>query len=163
MSWQNEISRMIRFLVDDVNTVVYTDNLMEEAILVAAQFVIRDIGQTVTYSIDVDTRTFTPDPTSSTPKDDFLINLTALKTACILLYGEVKQAAKQSIQIVDGPSSINLSGYFNAISKVHKDLCKEYENMLYQARLNTSTENFAAITGPITVEMLGPINFRNFN
>ena len=163
MSWQNEIGRMTRFLVDDIDSSVYSDTLLEEAILVSAQFVIRDIGKTTTYTIDVDTRAFTPDPTSSTPKDDFLINLTALKTACILLYGEVKQASKQAVEIVDGPSRIKLTGYFDSISKVHKDLCKEYETLLYKARLDISSENFEAITSPTTVELIGPRNFRNFN
>ena len=55
MSWQNEMVRIVRFLINDIDASSYTDERLEETILVAAQSVYASIDFPNTYTIDVDT------------------------------------------------------------------------------------------------------------
>ena len=85
MTWQNEIVRMVRFLVNDIDASTYDDSRLEETILVAAQLLIGNIDFDRTYTVDVDTLVLSPDPTTLTTKDNNFINLLAVQASCIIL------------------------------------------------------------------------------
>ncbi len=92
MAWQNEMTLIVRHLVNDLDSSSYTfqDDRVEESVLVSAQLAALEIDFESTYTIDVDSLTLTPDPTTSSNKDDSFINLVSLKTAQMLLGSELK-------------------------------------------------------------------------
>ena len=109
MAWQNEMVRILRHIINDLDSSSYsfTDDRLEESILVSAQLVSTEIDFDKDYTIDVDALVLSPDPTASV-KDDAFINLVVLKSACIILGSEVRSNALNSIALKDGPSSIIL-------------------------------------------------------
>ena len=77
MAWQSEMVRMLRHVVNDLDSSSYsfTDDRLEESILVSAQLVLTEIDFENTYTVDVDGLVLTPDPTTLADKDDAFINI----------------------------------------------------------------------------------------
>ena len=96
MTWQNEMVRMVRFLVNDLNAQSYSDERLEETVLVAAQLLSDNIDFENNYSVDIDSLLLDPDPTMLAQKDNFFINAVAVKASCIVLGSEAKTLAAQS-------------------------------------------------------------------
>lgn len=129
MSWQTECTRILRFLIDDLeSTPEYSDDRLQETLLVAAQYVMQDVDLSVTYTVDVDQLTLSPDPTSS-PKDDVMINLMCLKAGCIVDKSRYRSKIKTAgIMVKDGQSTIDTRGVGeNYKVLLDKGLCAEYE------------------------------------
>ena len=148
MSWQGEISTMVRHFVNDIASTSYKYSVkrLETAILVSAQLVTFDIDLDTDYTINVEQCGLSPDPTDS-PKDNAFINLTALKTACIILGSEVRTEASNSISIKDGPSAIDLRGVSNTLMILYKDMCEKYDQLVYDYVAGGSLAG-QAILGP---------------
>lgn len=114
MAWQDEIIPIVRVLINDNSSpYTYSDTRLEEAIVVAAQIMIREISFDKTYTITISTTTITPDPIDD-PRDDAFITLTALKTACFIFDGETRTAGLQSFSITDGPSTVSTASRYSA-------------------------------------------------
>ena len=77
MAWQNEMSIIVRHLVNDLDSSSYTftNDRVEETILVSAQLLLYEVDFENTYPVDVDASSLSPDPTSSSNKDDAFIAL----------------------------------------------------------------------------------------
>lgn len=162
MSWQNEMVRIVRFLINDIDADTYSDSRLEETILASAQLVYTGIDFSKDYTIDVDTLVLTPDPTAS-PKDDWFINLVCVKTACIIMGSEVKTLAGQSFTIKDGPASIDVSNAYKASKELYDDLCDRYDIMVVQYKVGDSVGGNAIMT-PYTQSGLNVGGYvRNFN
>jgi len=148
MSWQNEMVIIVRHLVNDLNSSDYTftDDRLEESVLVAAQLASLEIDFENTYSIDVDSVTLTPDPTASGNKDDSFINLVCLKTARLLIGSEIKTHSLNAISLRDGPSSLDLRGIVAGLNILFQDIAKRYEDAVLQYKLNGVVGE--AILGP---------------
>ena len=161
MSWQNEMVRILRFLINDIDASSYSDDRLEETILVAAQLQYASIDFPNTYTIDVDGLVLSPDPTSVT-KDDWFINIVCVKTACIILGSEAKTLAAQSYIIKDGPSTIDVSRAYTAAQQMYKDMCDKLAFMIMDYKVGNSVAGHAVLT-PYTQERLSDGNpIRNF-
>lgn len=149
MSWQGQISTMVRHIISDMdpNNYKYSAHRLETTILVAAQLLATETDLSQSYSINVENCTLTPDPTDEDTKDDAFIALVALKCSCIILGGEVKLEAGNSISIKDGPSAIDLRGVTNTLSILYKDLCSKYDQLLLDYKAGNSIAG-KAILGP---------------
>lgn len=161
MSWQNEIVRMVRYLVDDyVEPLTYTDERLEELCVIGAQFVVLNLDFDKDYSVDVDCITITPDPTDAT-RDNAFINLVALKAACILLSAESKAKAGCAMSVKDGPSTIDMRETYKALQEKAKEACSNFEmaKLEYQAGNARAGE---AIMTPYTADRVIPYP-GNFN
>lgn len=147
MSWRNEIPLMVRHLIDDLNPSAYkySDERIETSVLVSAQLLTIETDFSSTYSIDISNGQLSPDPTS--PRDNAFINLTALKSACMIVGSEIKTEAANSISIKDGPSSIDLRGVASTLVILYKDLCEKYSKLLLDYRAGGSIAG-QAILGP---------------
>lgn len=161
MTWQNEISRIVRFIVNDLDAISYTDERLEETILVAVQLLIDGIDFDNTYTVDVDTLVLSPDPTTLTTKDNFFINVVAIKTACIILGSEAKTLAAQSMRIKDGPSSIDISSAYQSVHQLFKELCDKLDKMIMDHKAGNSVAGQAVLT-PYTYEGIDGTPIRNF-
>ena len=126
--WKSEMVRILRYLINDLDvSPTYSDDRLEETLLVASQFVINDVSFSVTYSVDVDECSLSPDPTSA-PKDNPFINLACLKAACIIDRGVFRDKARQAgILIKSGSEQINTTGMLDGYKHLlDKGYCAVY-------------------------------------
>lgn len=149
MSWQGQISTMVRHLISDVDPAnyKYSAKRLETAILVSAQLVTFDTDLAQSYNINVEQCNLSPDPTDAETSDKDFIALTAIKTACIIIGSEVRAESGNAISIKDGPSAIDLRGVSNTLMILYKDLCQKYEQMLIEYQAGNSIAGHA-ILGP---------------
>ena len=149
MSWQGQISTMVRHLINDVDpaSYKYSDKRLETTVLVAAQILTTQTDLSQAYSINVEQCELNPDPTDTATKDDDFISLVSLKTACIIIGGEVKSESGNAISIKDGPSAIDLRGVATTLSILYKDLCVKYDQLLTDYKAGNSIAG-KAILGP---------------
>lgn len=152
MSWQVELTVILRHLINDLDTVQsYSDSRLEEVLAVAAHFVLTDTTFDTEYSVDVDETTISPDPTTSSPKDINFTTLVCLKAACIISSAETKTYAMSGMKITDGPSTIDMSPVAQSMISRQKDICGKYESTRKQYLLGNA-KNVAAVLGPYTNE-----------
>ena len=149
MSWQGQMSTVVRHLINDVDSTAYTfsDNRVETSILVAAQLSLMKVDYSNEYTINVEACTLSPDPTDTDTKDDPFIALTCLRAACIILGAEIRKESGNAISIKDGPSAIDLRGVTSILAVLYKDLCAKYEHALLEYRAGNSI-NGQSILGP---------------
>ena len=148
MAWQNEMSIIVRHLINDLDSSSYTftDSRVEESILVAAQLVLIEIDFDKSYTIDVDAASISPEPTTSGDKDNSFINLVSLKTGTILLGSELKTHSLNAIALKDGPSSLDLRGIVSSLKILFDDINKKYEDAKIEFKMNGIVGQ--AILGP---------------
>jgi hypothetical protein len=151
MSWQNEMVRILRFLINDINSATYEDCRLEETLLVAAQLKYAAIDFNNSYSIDVDSLSLSPDPTETNPKDDWFINIVCLYAASIILSSEAKTLAAQSYKIKDGPSSIEIGDAYKATKELADEMAERVDIAVMQMKAGDSVGAQAVLT-PYTQE-----------
>lgn len=149
MSWQGQISTMVRHLINDVDATNYTysPKRLETTILVAAQLLSTETSLRHDYKIIIEDCQLTPDPTDAATSDPDFISLVSLKCACIILGSEVKKESGNTISIKDGPSAIDLRGVATTIMALYQDLCKKYQQLLLDYSAGNSIAG-SAILGP---------------
>lgn len=155
MSWQGEMSTIVRHLINDVDSTnyTYTDQRIETSILVSAQIVLSEVDFENTYTVDVEQCYLNPDPTDPTTglatvnKDDGFINLVSLKTACLILGSEMKTQALNAVRVSDGPSSIDYTAVAANIKYLYEFSCKQYEEYKF---------NYAAGNNAVGKAILSP-------
>lgn len=149
MAWQTDMTTIVRYLISDVDSSNYKfiDSRIQTTILVAATFVTNDLNFNNDYTIDLSATTLSPDPTDSATKEGNFITLTCLKTACIMIGGEIRLESGNAISIKDGPSAVDLRGVSTTLALLHKDLCAKYDNAVLDYAAGKSIAGHA-ILGP---------------
>ena len=132
--WLIEMSTMLRFLINDLeSTPTYSDARLAQILCVAAKYVQQDVG-IATYTINTAHGTITPDFT-----DVPLMNLTVMRAACFLDQSTLRtQAAMAGIKAELGPlrldtsSNTRLTGF---IKLLDDGACSAYKELLRQYML----------------------------
>jgi hypothetical protein len=143
--WTNEIVRIVRFLIGDTEGITYTDDRLEETILVAAQLLLSTMDFSTEYSVDVDQVTLNPDPTEGT-KDNLFINCLAMKAAIVVLNSESKTAAVQSWRVKDGTSSVDTTASYQSLHQLAKELSDKLDKYIFDYRAGNSLAGAAVLT-----------------
>lgn len=127
MHWETSANIMVRQLINDLDDTAYkySDERLLTAMIVAGKLVELELDFGQSYDVDVEAKTITPDP----DPDTVFINLLVLKSAVIILGGEVKKEAANSISIRDGVSSIDLRGVSSVLMQLYKDLSDKYDTL----------------------------------
>jgi hypothetical protein len=148
MAWQNEMVRIVRHLINDLDSSNYTftDDRLEESALVSAQLLLKEVDFDNTYTIDTDALDMSPDPTTLATKDDAFINLVCLKSACIILGSEVRTNSLNAIVVKDGPSSIDMRGIAAGLHNIYKDMCAKYDHYVMQWQAGNSVAGQAILS-----------------
>lgn len=156
MSWQTEITEIVRYLVGDSGETTYTDSQIQKNILIAARIVTSEISFDTDYTISVANTTLSPDPTElNTDESNGFINLVSLKASCMILFSEYQIYSKQSVKIVDGPSSIDGTSVAKNLLMLSQDRCAEYSS--YKIQYSMSSMNCGtAILTPTTYDYVNP-------
>lgn len=149
MTWQTEMTPILRYLINDLDSSNYTyaDSRLQQSLLIGAQLVSTEITFNKTYEINVAASSLSPDPTD-TPRDDAFINLVCFKSAVIIYGGELRLAGGKSLKVVDGPSQIDTSAMYGNYSKLYQQAIDDYN----RAKINytVGTVGGQVITTPIT-------------
>jgi hypothetical protein len=147
MSWRSQIPLMVRHLINDLDQekYKYSDERIETSILVSAQLLSIETDFETSYTVDIANGNLSPDPVDL--KDNAFINLSALKSACIIVGSELKTEASNAISIKDGPSAIDLRGVASTLSVLYRDLSDKYAKLLLDYRAGNSIAGHA-ILGP---------------
>ena len=149
MSWQGQMSTIVRHLIDDLDAAKYkySQNRVETAILVSAQLTTMNVDFNNSYTINVESCSLSPDPTDTDTKDNPFVSLVSLRAACIILGGEIRSESGNAISIKDGPSAIDLRGVSQILTALYKDLSDRYDHSLLEYRAGNSIAGHA-ILGP---------------
>ena len=149
MSWQGQMSTIVRHLINDVDATSYkfSAERIETTILVAAQLTTMNVDFSNTYTLNVEQCKLSPDPTDTDTLDTAFITLVSLRAACIIVGSEIRSESGNAISIKDGPSSIDLRGVTNNLIILYKDLCEKYEHNLLEYRAGNAVAGHA-ILGP---------------
>jgi len=149
MSWQGQMSTVVRHLINDVDATAYTfsPSRIETTILVAAQLMVMNVDFGNDYTINVEASSLSPDPTDDGTKDDPFVALACLRAACIILGSEIRKESGNAISIKDGPSAIDLRGVTSTLTVLYKDLCEKYDQALVEYRAGNSVSG-QSILGP---------------
>ena len=155
MSWQGEMTTVVRTLISDIDpsNYTYSNERLETSILVAAQIAMVEVDFENTYTVDVEQCYLSPDPTdprtglTTANKDDPFINLVCLKTACLIMGSEMKTQALNAVRVSDGPSSIDYTAVAANVKFLYEYACKTYEEYKF---------NYAAGNNAVGKAILSP-------
>ena len=128
MSWQGQMSTVVRHLISDVDPTAYTfsANRIETSILVASQLITMNVDFNNTYTINVESCALSPDPTDTDTKDNPFIALTCLRAACIVIGGDIRKESGNAISIKDGPSAIDLRGVTSTLTVLYNESTNQF-------------------------------------
>jgi hypothetical protein len=161
MSWQSELTIMVRTLIDDFGDVpVYSDSRIEKCLIVSAKYVQFDVVLEHSYDVNVETSTITPDPTID--NDEIFIMLTALKAACLVDQGTLRtKVAMEGVRASLGPASLSVGGSTSAWEKVlNHGPCKLYSDLIEHWDVANASA-IAAVIGPFSGNKFDPELQRN--
>lgn len=130
-----------------------SDVSLNKLIITAAAILQREITFDIIYEVNITAGTITPDP-----EDNAYILLNAYKAAILLLQSEIRTYSHQSIKIVDGPSTIDLSGRSKDLRSILDSLINDFNNIKRDYLFNSGNMGYAIIT-PTTVEYIRGNNF----
>ena len=160
MAWDEEIVSITRALIDDTSdTPTYSDDRLEQAIIVAARLVLQELDFVQPFKASITDNSILPDPTDeeNNTRDESFINLVSVRAACIVDRGSAMRAAGQAIRIRDGTSEVDLRDVFKSkLALIQKGWCSVYDDMKFQYQSSQqSVVVGAAIIGPFRLFACG--------
>ena len=156
MAWQDEMTVMVRTLINDsVSPYQFSDERIQQTILVAGKYVQFDVVLHHSYSIDVINNTITPDPTDD--DDEIFIILASLKAACLVDQGTLRsKAAMDGVRAALGPASLSVSGAASGWEMILKHgPCKLYDDLVEHWDVANASA-IAAVLGPFSGNKFDP-------
>jgi len=158
MSWNLEIPIMVRTLVNDLSdNPEYSDERIQQAIVVAAKYVKFDVSLDNEYIIDVSNPDITPDPTVD--NDDIFISLVSLKAACIIDQSTLRtKSATEGVRAALGPASISVNGGLSGIKIIlDKGPCASYAHLANSWNIREASY-IRAVLSPFVGNKFDPTN-----
>lgn len=162
MAWQDELTIMVRTLVNDIGeTVTYSDERLHQVIAVAAKYVQFDVALDNTYSVDVAAPSITPDPTVN--NDDIFVALLSLKAACIIDQSTYRtKSALEGIRASLGPASLSVAGQSAAIrTMLELGPCAAYDELTSHWDVKEATA-IRAILSPFVGNKFDPRSINTY-
>ena len=129
--WILEIPLIVRTWINDLSdNPTYSDDRLQQVIIVAGQYVTREINLSTQYDCDIVNLSITPDP-SGPVRDDTFIAFVALKTACILDQSTFRtKAAGEGIRAGLGAASVSVAGKLKGYKEIlDVGPCAMYEKL----------------------------------
>lgn len=163
MSWQNTLTTMVRTLINDsVAPYQFSDDRIQQTILVAGKYVQFDVVLDHSYAIDVVSGSISPDPTED--NDEIFIILTSLKAACLVDQGTLRtRAAMDGVRAALGPASLSVSGSASGWEMILKNgPCKLYDDLVEHWDVANASA-IAAVLGPFSGNKFDPSLQRSNN
>lgn len=156
MAWTDDMTTILRVLVADPASTTYTDDTLQQTLVVAAFQVIQQVTFDQAYTLSISNVTIVPDPTLTATQDDSFVNLVTLKAACIVDRGAAITAANQAIFVRDGSSTIDLREILKGkLALLAKGWCAVYEEARLEFLTNKQSVAGAAVMTPFRTVATG--------
>lgn len=158
MSWNIELPIVVRSLINDLSdTPEYSDERVQQLIVVAAQYVTKEINLINEYTIDIVNPNISPDPTINTSRDLDFISFVSLKASCLLDQSTLRtRAATEGIRAALGPASISVGGNIRGFETILKNgPCALYNELKMQHELG-NTQLIRAVLSPFVGNNFDP-------
>jgi hypothetical protein len=150
--WDVEMVTLLRHMIDDVgDTPKYEDERLMQLLLVGAQFARQENALSGEYIIDVENLSLKPDPTAATSRDDAFINLTVLKSACLLAGSGLGKGNAVGMLVVEGPYRLDTRGAGADKQLQVKTWCQAYADAKWENATGSGSIPGEAIIGPYRV------------
>jgi hypothetical protein len=156
MSWQLEIPIIVRSLINDLgDNPTYSDERIQQLIVVSAQYVTREVNLHNEYNINIINPDIIPDPTLLENKDLDFISFIGLKSACLLDQSSLRtRAASEGVKAGLGPATISIGQNGSYQFLLLNGPCKTYEDF----RIDYEIGNTSLLRG-----ILSPFVGNNFD
>lgn len=151
MPWQNEMTIMLRMIINDFDDPQsYTDIRLQQTLVVGAQFVNSSFNFSQLFTVDVSGIDLSPDPTVSPTIDDWFSNLTVLQTAVMIVRGELKAMSVGAIMFKEGSATVDMREGVKWKAGLLKEISDQFDHakLTYQMAIRPSC---AAIIGPFNI------------
>jgi hypothetical protein len=152
MAWQDEMTEVLRVMLNDLSsTPEFADEALQRVLVVAAGQVTVAMKFSQVFVADRVNRDITPDPTDDIggTRDESFINLVTLKAGAIIDRGAARLAATQGIVIRDGSSMVDLRGQLGGQLKLlDKGWNAVYEEEALKYQAGQVRVAGAAVLGP---------------
>lgn len=158
MSWSIEIPIIVRSLINDLSdTPEYSDERIQQLIVVSAQYITKEINLVNEYSIDIVNPNIIPDPTLGESRDLDFISFVSLKASCLLDQSTLRtRAATEGIRAALGPASISVGGNIRGFETILKNgPCALYSELKMQHELG-NTSLIRAVLSPFVGNNFDP-------
>lgn len=154
-----EITLMVRTLINDLDSVSYDDERLNQIIAVAAKYVNKEMG--TSYVVSVTTPDITPDPVEQS--DEAFVNLLVMKTACQIDQGVFRtKAALAGLEARCGPAILKTGGHLDGFKEIlSQGPCALYAAMLRDYRYG-SGELCLAVMGPFISNDFDPGTLKRY-
>lgn len=165
MPWNTEILTMLRHMIDDLDIpYTYTDDRLQELILITGQQIQQEISFNTVYIISLDNMTIIPDPTGPSNRDEGFLWLDALKSACTIARSELKKISNSAIYVKDGERTVDMKGALQGKKEAADQFCKDYTDARFRFLSNNTTGLgiFGAV-GWITPSLYGGSSFSSYS
>ncbi len=144
MAWLDDAIVLLRVLTGDDNSPYnYCDDRLSNMIIGSAKMVLFELSFDANYSVDINTLSVTPDPSS----DNFFIPLVCLFAAVKIANSEYRQFSLASVNITDGPSAIDMSGQSAAFLQRMKALQADWAAAKLQYSLGNAIGAGSVLSG----------------
>lgn len=156
--WKCVIVPFVRVLINDIDSSTYEDSRIQTIVIVASQLLKLEFEFANVYTSNIRTQTINPDPVD----DDAFVNFVSMKTALLILEGELKNAASGAIKIQDGPALIDMSGAYSSTKDLYDKLLNDFEKAktaYFLGNLSEIKAIFSAYQSPYTQSSYPSIQF----
>jgi hypothetical protein len=139
VSWQTEMTPLLRALVDDMDETRYTDERLEQVLAVAAFQVEQDADFVNDYTVGIATPSIDPDPTDADTLDPSFTNLVTIRAACVLDRGSATSWASKGVLVRSGAETLDTrDSAKNKVALLKTGWCAVYAEQLlaYEADQN---------------------------
>lgn len=130
MTWQEELTLMVRVLVNDLDEpYAFSDDRIQQILAVSGRYVQFDVNLDNKYTIDVVSQSISPDP--FVINDDIFISLICLKAACIIDQSTLRtKAALEGIRTSLGSANLSIGGSLEGWKEIiDKGACSMYDEL----------------------------------
>jgi hypothetical protein len=127
--WDVEMVLILRHMIDDLDQPPkYTDEKLQQLVLVAAQFVQTENIFETYYTINIENFSLKPDPTKVDTRDNAFINLTLLKSACLLSSAPLIKSSGKFLRVKEGQHEFDSRGNFEGDKFASQTFCQSYKD-----------------------------------
>ena len=163
MSWQQEMTTMLRVLINDMDDEqTYSDTRLEQLLVLSAKYVQQEISFVTTYTVDVAALSISPDPT--TEPDNSFINFTVLKASCLMDWNTFRQKALiAGVKATCGPAVLETFAHLDGFrTLITEGPCKAYAQLKKEFQFG-NVQNIRAVLSPFVGNNFDPSSLGRSN
>ncbi len=162
MSWQIELPLIVRSWINDLSdTPTYSDERIQQLLVVAAQHVVQQVDLTTKYTVNIINPDLSPDPTTLAEKDLDFIGFVTLKASCILDQSSLRtKAAMDGIRAALGPAQLSVGGSLRGYEVIlNEGPCALYNQLIMDYKIGNANA-IRAILSPFVGNNFDPSSLR---